>query len=238
MLLEGQPLPGHVAIIMDGNGRWAKDRGRPRPEGHRQGMRTVVEIVNHSAALGLKALTLYAFSEQNWARPEDEVEGIMKLIVEVLIAEREMFYRNQVRLRAIGRISRLPQLVQATLANVEAATAHHKGVTMSLCLSYGGREEVADAVQSLSRKVAAGEVSLDDVDERAISQGVPSADVGPVDLLIRTGGEYRTSNFLIWASTNADLYFSPKLWPDWNGADLNEAVAEYQRRRLAFVDVA
>jgi undecaprenyl diphosphate synthase len=231
MLIDGQPLPGHIAIIMDGNGRWAKDRGLPRPDGHREGMKSVIDVVKGSTAIGLKAITLYAFSEQNWARPEDEVGGLMKLIVEYLISEREMFFRDQVRLRAIGRISRLPPVVRATLANMEAATAHHKGLTLSLCLSYGGREEVADVIQALGRKVIAGEMSIDQVDEQMIGQNVPSLSVGQVDLLIRTGGEQRTSNFLIWAGVHADLVFSPKLWPDYNRNDLYDAIREYQRRR-------
>ncbi|HEX6244774.1 MAG TPA: polyprenyl diphosphate synthase [Polyangiales bacterium] len=232
MLIDGQPLPRHVAIIMDGNGRWAKDRGMDRPLGHRAGMKSVIDVVEGASDAGLKALTLYAFSEQNWARPEDEVGGLMKLIVEYLISEREMFFRGQVRMRAIGRISRLPPLVRTTLANMEAATSHHKGLTLSLCLSYGGREEVADVVKELGRKVVAGEMSIDQVDEQTIGQYVPSNSVGPVDLLIRTGGEQRTSNFLIWAGVHAHLNFSSKLWPDYTRQDLNEAIEEYQRCRL------
>jgi undecaprenyl diphosphate synthase len=233
MLIDGQPLPNHVAIIMDGNGRWAQDRGRPRPEGHREGMQTVIDIVKGCTAIGLKALTLYAFSEQNWARPEDEVGGLMKLLVEYLISEREMFFRDQVRLRAIGRISRLPPLPKATLANIEAATTSHKGLTLSLCLSYGGREEIADVVKDIGAKVVAGELALDDIDEHMIGKYVPSLSVGPVDLLIRTGGEQRTSNFLVWASVYADLFFSPKLWPDYNRNDLYDAIGVYQQRRQA-----
>jgi undecaprenyl diphosphate synthase len=232
MLIDGQPLPQHIAVIMDGNGRWAKDRGQLRSDGHRQGMRSLIDVVNGCSAIGLKAITMYAFSEQNWARPEDEVGGLMKLIVEFLIAEREIFFRDQIRLRAIGRISRLPPLVRASLANVEAVTRHHKGVTLSLCLSYGGREEVADVVQELARKVVAGEMSIDDVDEQTIGKNVPSLEVGAVDLLIRTGGEQRTSNFLIWAGVHAHLNFSPKLWPDYNRHDLFAAIEEYQRSRL------
>jgi undecaprenyl diphosphate synthase len=232
MLIDGQPLPGHIAIIMDGNGRWAKDRGFDRPVGHREGMKTVIDVVKGSTAIGLKAITLYAFSEQNWARPEDEVGGLMKLIVEYLVSEREMFFRDQVRLRAIGRISRLPPIVRATLANMETVTSGHKGLTLSLCLSYGGREEVADVVKELGRKVVAGEMSIDQVDEQTIGQNVPSLSVGSVDLLIRTGGEQRTSNFLIWAGVHAHLNFSPKLWPDYDRNDLYAAIEEYQRCRL------
>ena len=238
MLIDGQPLPGHVAIIMDGNGRWAKDRGGSRPEGHRAGMKTVVDMVKACTDVGVKALTLYAFSEQNWARPEDEVGGIMRLLVEYLITEREMFFRDQVRLRAVGRIARLPLMARQTIANIEAVTKDHKGLTLTLCLSYGGREEVADAVMELGRRVVAGELSVDDINEQAIGENVPSGFPGPVDLMIRTGGEQRTSNFLIWAGVNADLYFSPKLWPDYDVNDLHEAISAYQRRRLAFVDVA
>jgi len=238
MLIDGQPLPGHVAIIMDGNGRWAKDRGRARTEGHREGMKTVIEVVNGGTAIGLKALTVYAFSEQNWARPDEEVGGLMKLLVEYLITEREMFFRDKIRLRGIGRISRLPLMVRQTLHNIEAATIQNTGLTLTLCLSFGGREEVADVVKELGRKVVAGEMSIDDVNEDTVTANVASGAPGPVDLMIRTGGEQRTSNFLIWAGVHADLQFSNKLWPDWNRHDLYEAITEYQRRRLAFVDVA
>ncbi|MFM2418874.1 MAG: hypothetical protein RL385_3597, partial [Pseudomonadota bacterium] len=163
MLIEGQPVPRHIAIIMDGNGRWAKDRGRPRPEGHREGMRSVVSLVSAAADMGVKALTLYAFSEQNWARPGDEVDGLMKLVVEYLVQERQVFMRDRVRLRAVGRISRLPAMVRHTLAAVEQVTAAHERLTLSLCLSYGGREEVADAIQGLAEQVERGELRADQV---------------------------------------------------------------------------
>jgi undecaprenyl diphosphate synthase len=232
MLIDGQPIPPHVAIIMDGNGRWAKDRGRPRPDGHREGMRAVIDTVKSAADIGVKALTLYAFSEQNWARPEDEVGGLMKLIVEYLIAEREMFVRDRVRLRAIGRTSRLPPIVRQTLTAVEQFTAPHERMTLSLCLSYGGREEIADGLQSLAARVARGELAPEQVDEARISEEIPSIQVGPVDLMIRTGGEQRTSNFLVWAGVHSELYFCPKLWPDFSRADLTEAIGAVQQRRL------
>lgn len=232
MLIDGQPIPSHVAIIMDGNGRWAKDRGRPRPDGHREGMRAVIQTTKHAADLGVKALTLYAFSEQNWQRPEDEVGGLMKLIVEYLVAEREMFFRDRVKLRAIGRISRLPPLVRTTLAAVEQVTSSHERMTLSLCLSYGGREEIADAIRSVAERVGRGELTPDQIDDAQLSAAIPSIAVGPVDLMIRTGGEQRTSNFLVWAGVNADLHFCPKLWPDFTREDLEEAIGAVQARRL------
>jgi undecaprenyl diphosphate synthase len=232
MLIEGQPVPSHVAIIMDGNGRWAKDRGRPRPDGHREGMRTVIQVTRAACAMGVKALTLYAFSEQNWARPEDEVGGLMKLIVEYLVEEREIFFRDRIKLRAVGRLSRLPPLVQTTLTAVEKVTSGHERMTLTLCLSYGGREEVADAIHALSERVARGELSPDAIDASHITANVPSIGVGPVDMMIRTGGEQRTSNFLIWAGVHAHLNFCSKLWPDYTRQDLYEAIEDYQRCRL------
>jgi undecaprenyl diphosphate synthase len=233
MLIEGQPVPRHIAIIMDGNGRWAKDRGRPRPDGHREGMRSVISLVSAAADMGVKALTLYAFSEQNWARPGEEVDGLMKLVVEYLVQERQVFMRDRVRLRAVGRIARLPTMVRHTLAAVEQVTASHERLTLSLCLSYGGREEIADAIQCIAGQVERGELRPDQVNVDGISANVRSLEeVGPVDLMIRTGGEQRTSNFLIWAGVNAELYFSPKLWPDYTVDDLREAVAAIQQRRM------
>jgi undecaprenyl diphosphate synthase len=219
---------------MDGNGRWAKDRGRHRWEGHREGAKSVRKIVETSRRLGLKALTLYAFSEQNWARPEEEVNALMALLAEYLLSEREKLIKDGVRFRSIGRLSRLPAQVLRLVEEVTQATAHCTGMTLTLCLSYGGREEVADAAQELARKVQAGELSPDDVNEDAISKLLPSLSVGPVDLLVRTGGEFRTSNFLIWAGAYAELHFSPKLWPEFGQPELFEAVYAFQQRNRRF----
>lgn len=219
---------------MDGNGRWAKDRGLPRWEGHREGAKSVKEIVTASRRLGLKALTLYAFSEQNWARPEEEVGALMALLKDYIIGERETLLGNGIRCRAIGRVSRLPQHLQDLLTEIQDVSAKNSGMTLSICLSYGGREEVADAAQELARRVQRGEMKPEDVTEAAISGILPSLDVGPVDLMIRTGGEYRISNFLIWAGAYAELYFSPELWPEYGQRQLYEGIAAFQQRNRRF----
>jgi undecaprenyl diphosphate synthase len=219
---------------MDGNGRWAKDRGRPRWEGHREGAKSVRKVVEAARRLGIKALTLYAFSEQNWARPDEEVNALMALLAEYLHGERERMIRDGIKFRAIGRIPRLPAQVRALIDEVTDATAHCTGMTLTICLSYGGREEVADAAQELARRVQRGEMSPDDVDEHAISKILPSLSVGPVDLMVRTGGEFRVSNFLIWAGAYAELHFSPKLWPEFGQPELFEAVYAFQQRNRRF----
>jgi undecaprenyl diphosphate synthase len=234
VLVELKRLPHHVAIIMDGNGRWAKDRGRPRWEGHREGAKSVREIVTAARRLGLRALTLYAFSEQNWARPEEEVAALMELLREYIVSERVTLQSNSVRFRAVGRIQRLPLSLQKLVADITEATAQNQGMTLTLCLSYGGREEVADAAQELARRVARGEITPDQVNETTLGALVPSLTVGPVDLLVRTGGEFRTSNFLIWAGAYAELYFSPRLWPDYTPEDLYDAIAAFQQRNRRF----
>ncbi len=219
---------------MDGNGRWAKDRGLPRWEGHREGAKSVKEIVTASRRLGLKALTLYAFSEQNWARPEEEVGALMALLKDYIIGERDTLLDNGIRCRAIGRLSRLPQHLQDLLNEIQEVSSKNSGMTLSICLSYGGREEVADAAQQLARKVKSGELQPEDVTEASISEILPSLDVGPVDLMIRTGGEYRISNFLIWAGAYAELYFSPELWPQYGQRQLYEGIAAFQQRNRRF----
>ncbi len=219
---------------MDGNGRWAKERGNPRWEGHREGAKSVRTIVESSRRLGIKALTLYAFSEQNWARPEEEVNALMTLLAEYLLSERDRLIKDGVRFRCIGRLHRLPPQVFKLVSDVTEATAHCTGMTMTLCLSYGGREEVADAAAELARQVKAGEISPEDVNEDAISKILPSLSVGPVDLLVRTGGEFRTSNFLIWAGAYAELHFSPKLWPEFGQEELFEAIYAFQQRNRRF----
>jgi undecaprenyl diphosphate synthase len=219
---------------MDGNGRWAKDRGRPRWEGHREGAKSVRKIVEAARRLGIKALTLYAFSEQNWARPDEEVNALMALLAEYLLGERDRMIRDGIRFRAIGRISRLPPQVLKLVDEVTSSTAHGQGMTLSICLSYGGREEVADAARALAEKVQRGEIAPEAVTEDAISALLPSLSVGPVDLMVRTGGEFRISNFLIWAGAYAELHFSPKLWPEFGQPELFEAVQAFQQRNRRF----
>jgi undecaprenyl diphosphate synthase len=234
VFVELKRLPHHVAIIMDGNGRWAKDRGRPRWDGHREGAKVVREIVTTSRRLGLRALTLYAFSEQNWARPEEEVSALMELLRDYIVSERDTLLENSVRFRTIGRTSRLPAHLQKLVGDLSAVTANNQGMTLTLCVSYGGREEVADAARELAERVARGELAADQVNEHTLGALIPSLSVGPVDLLIRTGGEFRTSNFLIWAGAYAELYFDPKLWPEYGPTNLYEAIHAFQQRNRRF----
>lgn len=227
-------LPAHVAIIMDGNGRWAQDRGMPRPIGHREGSESVRRTVRACRRLGVRALTLYAFSEQNWHRPVHEVEALMELLREFLIGEREELLSNGIRLRMIGRRERLPSRVREVLDAIEAETAELEDMTLTLALSYGGREEIADAARALAMQAVAGELDPDRIDEGLFDAVLPSMEVGPVDLLVRTGGEQRISNFLLWGAAYAELYFSDRLWPDWTEVDLYAAIESFQTRDRRF----
>jgi undecaprenyl diphosphate synthase len=227
-------LPRHVAIIMDGNGRWAQLRGEARPLGHKQGSESVRQIVRASRRLGIRALTLYAFSEQNWTRPLGEVDALMELLREFLLSEREEMVQNGIRLEAIGRIERLPSGVASVLREVGAATAGGRDMVLTLALSYGGREEIADAAKEIARRVESGALRSAEVTEDLFEALVPSMRNGPVDLLIRTGGEIRISNFLLWAAAYAELYFADRLWPEYAAEDLYEAIAAFQARDRRF----
>jgi undecaprenyl diphosphate synthase len=232
--VELKRLPHHVAIIMDGNGRWARERGQSRSVGHREGAKAVREVVTTARRLGVKALTLYAFSEQNWARPEDEVEALMGLLADYISGERSTMLENSIRFRAIGRLERMPLNIRKLVADVSAVTASNTGMTLTLCLSYGGREEVTDVAREIARKVERGEVRTENVNEELIGHLLPSLSDGPVDLLIRTGGEYRISNFLLWAAAYAELYFTPKAWPEFGTADFFAAITAFQQRNRRF----
>ncbi|MFO0573647.1 MAG: polyprenyl diphosphate synthase [Polyangia bacterium] len=217
----------HVAIIMDGNGRWAQQRGLLRIEGHRRGARSVREVVRAARALGLPALTLYAFSEQNWDRPLDEVQGLMQLLHDYVLEERAEILDNGIRLRTIGSVARLPDFVQRPLVELCAASAHHRAMTLTLALSYGGREALVDALRALGHKVRAGTLRPEEVDEAAITAHLSTAELPPVDLIVRTSGEQRTSNFLLWESAHAQFYTTPALWPDFGRADLLVALRAF-----------
>jgi undecaprenyl diphosphate synthase len=223
---------------MDGNGRWAKLRGEPRPEGHRAGAVAVRKVVREARALGIRALTLFAFSEQNWQRPDAEVHALMGLLLEFLTDERDELIENQVGLRAIGRIERLPAHVKERLDALSRETAQGAEMTLSLALSYGGREELVDTFRELAREVAEGRLDPSAIDEALLDARVPSVQVGHVDLLIRTGSEQRISNFLLWGAAYAELYFSPKLWPDFDERDLRAALDHYKTRERRFGRVA
>ncbi|HEX3345306.1 MAG TPA: polyprenyl diphosphate synthase [Polyangiaceae bacterium] len=232
--VEARNLPGHVGIIMDGNGRWAQNRGQPRAAGHREGAAAVRRVVRAARRLGLRALTLYAFSEQNWSRPEEEVDALMMLLRDFLLNEREELLDNGIRLNAVGNLGRLPALVRAVLDPLRHDTESNGQMTLTLALSYGGREEIANAARELAKAVAAGRIRPDDVTPDALRAEMPSLDVGDPDLVIRTGGERRISNFLLYGLAYAELYFADVLWPDFGEADLYAAVGCYQGRERRF----
>jgi undecaprenyl diphosphate synthase len=226
-VIDARNLPLHVGIIMDGNGRWAEKRGLPRAQGHKEGAQAV-------RRLGLSALTLYAFSEQNWARPEEEVDALMDLLREYLLSERDELLDNGIRLNAVGNLGRLPGIVRAVLEPLRRETEDNDKMTLTLALSYGGREEIADAARELARGVAAGRLTPDDVTPEALRRLMPSLAVGDPDLVIRTGGERRISNFLLYGLAYAELYFADVLWPDFTEEELFRAIASYQQRERRF----
>jgi len=233
-VVDLQRLPHHVAIIMDGNGRWASSRGLDRSHGHREGSKAVRRIVRAARRMGIGALTMYAFSEQNWQRPLAEVSALMELLTEFLVNERKELMDNGIRLRAIGRRHELPSPVRHVLEALEADTKQLDEMTLTLALSYGGQEEITDACRGIAERVHAGELECSAIDEALLGAAIPSVDVGAVDLLVRTGGEQRISNFLLWGAAYAELVFTDRLWPDMEAEDLHEAIATYQTRERRF----
>jgi undecaprenyl diphosphate synthase len=233
-LVEARNLPRHVGIIMDGNGRWAEARGEPREAGHKAGSAAVRRVVRVSRRLGIEALTLYAFSEQNWARPANEVDALMGLLREYLVTEKEEILGNDIRLVAIGDLSRLPPFVRDVLDPLRSASENNHKMTLALALSYGGREEIAAAARDLAREAAAGRLDPAAIDASMLGARLPSLGVGDPDLIVRTGGEQRLSNFLLYGAAYAELAFSDVLWPDFSEVDLFEAIGSYQRRERRF----
>lgn len=217
---------------MDGNGRWAQQQGLPRLEGHRRGARSVREVVRAARRLGLQALTLYAFSEQNWERPLEEVQGLMQLLHDYVIDERTEILENGIRLQAIGNISRLPEYVLRPLSSLIADSAHNQDMVLSLALSYGGQESLADAMQKLAHEAAEGRLDPQQIREEDLTARLKTAGLPQVDLMIRTSGEQRTSNFLLWESTHARFYATSVLWPDFGKADLLAALSVYRSQDL------
>jgi len=218
-----------VGIIMDGNGRWAEALGRPRLDGHRAGADSVRDITRASRELGLEAITLYAFSSQNWARPAEEVAGLMQLLREFLLGERSEILDNQIRLEAIGDIDKLPPMVKEPLDELRAASAHHRAMTLTLALSYGGRSEILEAVKRM-----AADGLPDDLREEHLAAHLDTAGLPDPDLIVRTSGEQRTSNFLLWQAAYAELYFTDVLWPDFDEKQLLLALRDYQGRQRRF----
>ena len=230
----GDCVPAHVAIIMDGNGRWATRRGLPRVAGHREGVKTARAIVRAAGDLGLHYLTLYAFYTENWSRPEDEVSMLMKLLEEAIYRELPELMQRNVRLRVIGRPTGVPQPVRRGLERVMAETRGNTGLNLIMAFNYGGRDELVDAFRALARRVAAGELAPETISDADVSQALYTADIPDPDLLIRTSGEMRLSNFLLLQISYAEIVIMEKLWPDFQKSDLYDAVREYQQRSRRF----
>jgi len=227
-------LPRHVAVIMDGNGRWAKQRSLPRIEGHRAGAESARTIIRTAGELGIKYLTLYAFSVENWNRPKDEVDALMKYLVHYLKTETPELNKSNVRLQVIGQIYRLPEAVQEHLRKSITTLSRNNGLTLIMALSYGGRTEIVEAVRSIASKVKAGELDPADITEQVFAQNLYTRNLPDPDLLIRTSGEMRVSNFLLWQISYAELVVTQTLWPDFRKAQFYEALEEYARRHRRF----
>lgn len=215
---------------MDGNGRWAKSQGMHRIAGHRQGAKTVDKVVTACRERGIKTLTLYAFSSQNWTRPSIEVKALMELLAEYVRRERQKIMGNNIRLAAIGEIDKLPGSPRKALSALIEESKNNTGMTLCLALSYGGKEEIVNAAKALCKQVADGTLQPEDVTNDTFSQATWSGKLGPVDLMIRTSGEYRLSNFLLWSCAYAEFHFSTKMWPEFNEADLDAAFTDYANR--------
>ena len=229
-----KPSLEHLAIIMDGNGRWAKQRGLARIAGHQQGVETVIEIVDECVLHGIRFLSLFAFSSENWGRPQQEVDGLMELLLQFLASQRRRMLADGVRLRVIGDRSRLSEPVQAALADAEMETSQGQKLTLILALSYGGRDEIMRAAKQIAQQAIAGHLDIDLLDNKSFSTFLDTGDLPEPDLLIRTSGEVRISNFLLWQAAYAEFYFTDVLWPDFDGVELQKALDEYLQRKRRF----
>jgi undecaprenyl diphosphate synthase len=236
--LDLERVPEHVAIIMDGNGRWAQERGMPRLWGHNQGYRAIRQVVNDAPDLGIKHLTLYAFSSENWRRPRAEIDGLMRLIETAVRNEVRELHANNVRIRFTGRIHELPESLRRAIQHDEEVTAGNTRLTLNLCVNYGGRTEIVDAARRLVERACRGEIGPDDVTPERFAAELYSADLPDPDLLIRTAGEMRISNYLLWQIAYAELYVTPTLWPDFRTKHLIDALVDYQGRVRKFGGVS
>jgi undecaprenyl diphosphate synthase len=227
-------LPRHIAIIMDGNGRWARRRGQPRIDGHREGATSVREVVRAAREIGISALTLFAFSEQNWDRPPDEVDALMELLYKYVLEEHDEIMENDIRLVAIGALDRLPTLVREPLFALIEESSANQGMVLCLALSYGGREDILQAARQLAAEVQSGRIDADEINDVVLEGRLSTKLLPPLDLLIRTSGEYRLSNFLLWQAAYAELYFTPVMWPEFRREHLLQAIAVYEQRERRF----
>lgn len=227
-------LPCHIAIIMDGNGRWAKERGYDRIFGHQNGVISVRKVTEAATELGIKFLTLYTFSTENWNRPQHEVDALMDLLVENIKKETPTFHKNNVRLLAIGNIAQMPEQTQARLRQCIDETSGNTGLTLVLALSYSARWEITDAMKKIAEKVKNGTIAPEQIDEETINRHLNTANIPNPDLMIRTSGEMRISNFLLWQIAYTELYFTPIHWPDFRKEQFYEAIVNYQQRERRF----
>lgn len=231
-------VPAHIAIIMDGNGRWAKSRGLPRVSGHQRGIETVREVVEVCANLGVNHLTLYTFSKENWKRPKDEVSTLMRLIVKSLQNETDELHKNNIRLRAIGNVQSLPHIVQNELNQAMEKTRSNNKMALNLALSYSGRWDLVESIKKIAELYKNGDVSKEAIDEDLISENLVTSDIPDPDLLIRSGGELRVSNFLLWQIAYSEIFVTKVLWPDFNRETLFEAIRDFQNRERRFGQVS
>jgi undecaprenyl diphosphate synthase len=232
--IDLQRVPKHVAIIMDGNGRWAKGKGMNRIFGHKNALTAVRESIEGAAKIGVEAITLFAFSTENWSRPKMEVEALMSLLINSLKKELPTFMENGVKVNAVGAIQKLPEKAQKSLKEVIGLTENNKKITLTLALSYGAREEIVNAIKNISKKVVNKELTLENINENTINNHLYTFNLPDVDLMIRTSGEQRISNFLLWQMAYAELYFTNILWPDFREEHFYDAIIEYQNRERRF----
>jgi undecaprenyl diphosphate synthase len=231
---KGGKIPQHIAIIMDGNGRWAKKRGLPRVAGHKKGVETVREIVETCSELEVKNLTLYTFSTENWKRPEDEVSTLMRLIVKSLQDETDELHKNNIRLNSFGDVKALPAIVQEELKSALKKTENNTRLNLNLALSYSGRWEILNATKAICKEYKEGEIELEDIDEKLFNKHLTTKFISDPDLLIRSGGEFRISNFLLWQIAYSEIYITNVLWPEFNSDNLLDAIIDFQRRERRF----
>ncbi|CAH9064121.1 Ditrans,polycis-undecaprenyl-diphosphate synthase ((2E,6E)-farnesyl-diphosphate specific) [Pseudoalteromonas sp. CIP111854] len=232
--ISQQSLPRHIAIIMDGNGRWAQSRNRPRTYGHKKGVDSVRNAVQFCSKLGVESLTLFAFSSENWRRPEDEVSTLMELFLLVLTKEVKKLHKNNVKLAVIGDLERFPSSLQERVGAAHQLTSENTGLKLNVAANYGGRWDITQAAQKLAKQVADGTLAPEQITEEELSKNLTMANQSELDLLIRTGGDYRISNFLLWQAAYAELYFTDTLWPDFNDEAFAEAIACYVSRERRF----
>jgi undecaprenyl diphosphate synthase len=232
--INPEKLPRHIAVIMDGNGRWARQKGAARIFGHRHAIQAVRDICEGCGELGVEYLTLYAFSTENWSRPKEEVDGLMELLVDALQKEMETLQKNKVRLSVIGDVTSLPGSCQNKLKESLKETAGNKGLNVILALSYSGRWEITDAVRKIAREVADGNLRPEDITEKHLTEHLNTSGIPDPELLIRSGGEMRISNFLLWQLAYTELYITDKFWPDFRKNDLFEAIIDFQKRERRF----